>query len=137
MDSTADPASWQEYEHHSGVTARLRGALSLVNLLWAVAIGGVVVSVGPALYVLASPFQRLLATVFMRAAAVITQVPQHPRPGHIPCQSACRAGATAVHQVFASTSVSSATIISSCGPRSSVRFRSTFIPLIYDPVSWF
>ncbi len=69
--------SWclQEYEHHRGVTARVRGALSLVNLLWAVAIGGVAVSVGPALYVLASPFQRLLAVVFLRAAALVSQVP--------------------------------------------------------------
>ena len=64
----------QEYEHHTGVTARVRGALSLVNLLWAVAIGGVAVSVGPALYVLASPFQRLLAVIFLRAAAVVSQV---------------------------------------------------------------
>ncbi len=88
---TADPASRQEYERHNGVTARLRGALSLVNLLWAVAIGGVVVSVGPALYVLASPFQRLLAAVFLRAAAVITQVLKRPRPSDSSCCSACRA----------------------------------------------
>ncbi len=66
----------QDYEHHTGVTARVRGALSLVNLLWAVAIGGVAVSVGPALYVLASPFQRLLAVVFLRAAALVSQVSQ-------------------------------------------------------------
>ena len=73
------------------MTARLRGTLSLVNLLWAVAIGGVVVSVGPALYVLASPFQRLLAAVFLRTTAVIMQVPQRLCRIRLACSCACPA----------------------------------------------
>ena len=79
------------------MAARLRGVLSLVNLLWAVAIGGVAVSVGPALYVLASPFQRLLAVIFLRAAAVVSQVmlrfvSERPRSGCCKAHCASRHG---------------------------------------------
>ena len=62
-----------------------------MNLLWAVAIGGVAVSVGPALYVLASPFQRLLAVVFLRAAALVSQVPPRfwPNQSALSSESLC------------------------------------------------
>jgi len=50
-----------EIEGHRGVVARVRGFFTFVNAMWLLAIFGLLISVGPALYHLLEPLRRLLA----------------------------------------------------------------------------
>ena len=68
------PVPWQELERYRGPAARLLGALSLVNLVWALAIAGVAVSAGPALAVLAAPLRRLLVAALEHAALLVVRL---------------------------------------------------------------
>lgn len=69
-----------EFEARRGVAARLAGALSFVNLMWAGAILGIAISVGPALAIVCTPAFRVAKQLLERAAAIVANVAKAAEP---------------------------------------------------------
>jgi len=53
----------REIEEHKGVVARVTGFFTFVNTMWLLAIAGMLVSFGPAIYAVLRPFRELLERI--------------------------------------------------------------------------
>ena len=56
----------EEASHHQGLTARVFGFFTFVNAMWAFAIIGISVSIGPSIYHILEPLRGLLYRLYMR-----------------------------------------------------------------------
>jgi hypothetical protein len=53
-----------EMEKEQGLVQRVKGLFSFINLVWLLSIGGIMLAIGPVLFIIAAPVVRMLAHIF-------------------------------------------------------------------------